>query len=760
MCNIKRGLLIALSLVLVVSIVTSFGVFAARDDDPFEMPDTSSAEVLTSRYTQYVEMAAIAGNRLNTEGFQKVLENDAFELWFKESIDSIRVLDKKSGYIWGELTSDMADLNDYWAAMANSIFTVEYYDAANNAQQISLSDERFEVTYEFDTDENVLSCFAECYDLGIDIGVDVILKDDRIDVQVQEDSLYEYDVNKISKLYLLPFFGCTPHKEMDGYLFVPDGSGALMRYDENVMYTGTFTAKVYGPDVAIDTVNQVTDLLAKRTNDYLTDEFRATVPVYGVVHGAEQYAAMTVISGARDYAVIQASLAGSTMPYNRAYCYFEYRQIYAQPVSKNNSVQQPQAEYNNISPKVSIYLLSGEDANYNGMALKYRDILEDNGTLEGTAKTFDKQIPLRVEVLGSDIKKGFIANGVRTFTTVEEAKGIQSDLSEMGIDNLTMVFSGWQKGGVNGHKYGSFATQGTVGSLSDLKALQASVEKAGGTFYLQDKVTTFTEAQGRISYLGTTSMSKKNAYYLRDNPSVMFNMTYVTAPETVVSNLQKASSVLDGFNLQLPRFGSELYSDHRQEYSIIRSKTRSMFTKTAKELNERDMQLAMNAPNMYMWNYVSDYMDIPMSNSQYVYETDSVPFLQILLRGHVNYYAPYANQGFYTSACVLKSIEYGAYPSFFVMAAENNDLNKTPMVDYFSLNFEDWKGTIETVYGKVNKALMEVEGATIVEHKALSTGVVRVTYDNGVKIYVNYNSDNREVDGVTVPGLDFTVGRV
>ena len=160
-----------------------------------------------------------------------------------------------------------------------------------------------------------------------------------------------------------------------------------------------------------------------------------------------------------------------------------------------------------------------------------------------------------------------------------------------------------------------------------------------------------------------------------------------------------------------------------------------------------------------MWKSCTDYFDIPMMNSQFLFESDSVPFLQILLKGHINYYAPYANQGFYTTSCILKTIEYGAYPSFIVMGADNEELTKTPMVDYFSLNFEDWKDTIGTVYAKANAALKEVEGASITEHKAVADGVVRVTYSNGARIYVNYNSEDCTVDGVKVPQLNFVVER-
>lgn len=762
MLKIKRGLLVILSVVLVIGLLAAVGAQAKRERKTFTMPNTSSAEINTSRYTQYYEAAAISGNRLTTEGFVKMVENDSMELWLREESASIRVVDKKSGYVWGELAGDSVDdLNDYWAAMANSIFTIEYYDKNNTSYQLSMSDEGFVNTYEADDDADTLYCTSDCYDIGLYFEFQIALKEDHLEAEVIEGTIDEYDLENymFSKLYLLPFFGCTPHGEMDGYIFIPDGSGALMRYDANTLHTSNYNAKLYGPDGGIDTLNQVNDLMAKRTDDYLVDTYRATIPVFGIVHGDEQYAAMTVIDGGKEYASIRAALAGVITPYNWAAAIFEYRQLYSQPVSKSNSIIRPQENLNKFNAKISIYLLSGEEASYNGMALKYRSILEEDGTLSDVAKAYEEQVPLRLEVLGSDVKQGFIFNGVQTFTTTDQALQMQTALAEKGIKNLTMVMTGWQKGGINGSKYGSFKTQASVGSISDLQALRDSIVSAGGNFYLQSKAVTFNESQGRISYLATQSIAKKLIYYLRDNPSVMFPETYLATPQNVLSNLQDAIIELKGFNLNLPRLGSELYSHYEQDATTTRTTTRSMFEKAADKIEQAGAQVAMNTPNYYMWDSCTDYFDIPMMNSQYLFESDSVPFLQIVLKGHINYYAPYANQGFYTDACTLKSIEYGAYPSFLVMAADNGDLNKTPMVDYFSLNFEDWEGTIETVYNKVNTALKEVEGAMISEHKVLAEGVVRVTYDNGVKIYINYNSAEVTVDNIKVAGLNFAIER-
>ncbi len=775
MVKIKHTLLAALSVLLVIGVLAGVSVQAKREKIQFITPDTSTAEINTSRYTQYYEATAIAVDRLTTEGFVKQLENDNFELWLREESASIRLVDKKSGYVWGELPTDTVDdLNDFYAAMANSIFTVMYYDVGNqnSLEQVSMSDESFANTYTADPETNTLYCTSDNYDIGLYFEFQIILAEDHLEVEVLKDTIDEYDIDEkgnlrymLSQIYLLPFFGCTQKGEMDGYIFIPDGSGALMRFDANTDNNSNYNAKLYGRDggvVGFDALNPVSSLMAKRTDDYLVDVFRATIPVYGIVHGAEQYAAMTVIEGGKEYVSIRAALAGEITPYNWASAVFEYRSTYSQPVSKNknDNIIRPQDTLNNFNAKISVYLLSEGEASYSGMAIRYRGMLEENGTLADVAKTYEEQIPLRLEVLGSDVKKGFIFDGVQTFTTTEQALQMQSSLAEKGIKNLTMVMTGWQSGGVNGSTYGSYKTQATVGSMSDLEALRDSVINAGGNFYLQAKTMTFTEAQGKTSYLAVQSIGRELIGYERKNETVMFPINYLVSPRNVMSALQTATVELKGFNLNLPKLGSELHSHYEQDASktAVRTTTRKMLETAAEKVEKSGAQIAMNNPNVYMWDSCTDYFDIPMMNSQYLFESDSVPFLQIVLKGHINYYAPYANQGFYTTACTLKSIEYGAYPSFLVMGAENGDLNKTPMVDYFSLNFTDWEGIIESTYNMVNSALKEVEGAKMSEHKVLAEGVVRVSYDNGVKIYINYNSEAVTVDDVTVEGLNFAMG--
>ena len=95
-------------------------------------------------------------------------------------------------------------------------------------------------------------------------------------------------------------------------------------------------------------------------------------------------------------------------------------------------------------------------------------------------------------------------------------------------------------------------------------------------------------------------------------------------------------------------------------------------------------------------------------------------------------------------------IEYGAYPSFLVIAEGNEKLSGTPSEDYFSLCFDDWHTSISETYLKMNEVLKATEGMYITNHTVVESGLVKVDYSGGISILINYNDDQRIYDGVTV----------
>jgi hypothetical protein len=138
-----------------------------------------------------------------------------------------------------------------------------------------------------------------------------------------------------------------------------------------------------------------------------------------------------------------------------------------------------------------------------------------------------------------------------------------------------------------------------------------------------------------------------------------------------------------------------------------------------------------------------------MGSSRYTFQTDAVPFLQLVLSGSMTMYAPYANQSFYTDIDVLRCIEYNAYPSFLLTGADSTALRDTASEEYFSTCFNDWKSMAVNIYNTIDQVLSNVAGEQMLAHCVLQEGVVQVQYPSG-SVYINYTQQDVTVDGVAV----------
>jgi hypothetical protein len=149
--------------------------------------------------------------------------------------------------------------------------------------------------------------------------------------------------------------------------------------------------------------------------------------------------------------------------------------------------------------------------------------------------------------------------------------------------------------------------------------------------------------------------------------------------------------------------------------------------------------------------------DMPMYSSQYMFSTDTVPFVQIVLHGYRDYFAPNFNYNASPREYLLRMVEFGAYPSFHLMHEPSWKLKNTLSKNLFTSYFEDWRSDIKVTYDKANAALKKVQDASIEQRNMLNWGVVEVVYSNGVKIIVNYSAKDIQHEGRTIPQMGFAV---
>lgn len=755
MRNIKKILILGICVCLMFS---GAPTAAARElKQEFVKQDTSLLDVSSLRYTQPETYQGGNPNRLaELTGFEKKFENEKLALYYSEGTAGIRVLNKTTGYVWGGLAEEKPEnMNKNWSSMGNSLVTIDYFNANYQSNRISMGGEGVKNTWQWGQDGAV--CSVDFGNVGIRLSLELKLMADGFTVEVLHDSIEESGSNKLQSVWILPFLGCVEQDTTEGYMFVPDGSGALIRYRKSSRYVSAYNERIYGKDAAVDSFATAGDLLAKRSNDYLVDTSAVTIPVYGAVHGAGENAYLGVVEEGGLYASVYASPAGLVTDYNWCGIRFDYRNSYSFPVNKSGkSIITTQEEPEEFNCKMAFYLLDGAQADYSGMAVRYRELAKENGSLARTERK-EENIPIYLHFMAADVKESIFFKLYQKLTTVAEAGSIVETLAKQDITNLTVSYEGWQKGGLNGADYGSQKLDRRLGNKKDLEDLKTQIEEGGGRFYLSCDPVTFNEDQSRVASAAALTISNGYASRTKGNRNLLYAQRYFIHPVNAVKTIEAAAEAYKGMNLEIAGLGNMAYGDYARRNDMSRAETASAF---ARILERIEGQTALETPNQYMWNNTSEYTNIPLQNSQYLFETDSVPFLQIVLKGSIDYYAPYANLGAYNQSNILRMIEYGAYPSFVLMAEENEKLMDTPLADYFSMHYEDWEEVLKEVYQEVNNALRYVEGSSMTGHRALARGIMETSYENGVRVYVNYTDDDYITEhGITIPRGSYTVER-
>jgi len=753
----KKVIILVASLLFVGSVIISGAERATNTTLPsYGSGDTTMYEVQTNRHTQYVKNEA-AVCRLTTEGFEEKINNGTLSVWYNEDMEALRVVDLRSGYIWGCIDDlDEYGLNKKWTKRATSMCYITYFDLDGKEENTTLADSTFKTKYKWNKDG--FSCEVSAKKLEISFTFTVNVNNDKLTFAIDDETIVEEGKSKLAKISFMSFFGSVYEDTVPGYVLIPDGSGALIRFQKTTAYQSGYTRKVYGSDLAIDKDSTLNNLNGNRTDDYATEENQLSLPVWGMVHGENQNGFLAAIDSGELYTIINAIPAGAvnqTVKFTRAYADFVYRCEYSKRVSNSKVITQPQEELNKVNPVLTYTFLTGEKANYSGMATEYRKQLLERGLLPENQMPEDGDISLLLHVAGSEVKDGFLWNGLSELTTAEDAEKMLNKLNEKGITNVSMLLSGWNKGGYHGGSYGNLTFEKKVGTESEIKKLSELVKENGGEFALVLNLMKANKDQIKINQDAALNATLDTLMEKIPNKGLMYPESYYVRHSKITKTMEKAFATLEGFPLLLEDTGKYLYSDYTINDEMSRDEVLNAFIGT---MGNAKQNILLDAENLYLLKYASKIVDIPVSNSQYVYETDSVPFLQMVLRGSVEYYAPYANQGFYSNASILKMIEYGAYPSFMVMEADNFALNDTPLENYFSLNFSDWEERIENVYAKVNDALKAVNAAEIVSHHVEAEGVYCTTYDNGVSIYVNYNNEDYVTEeGISIPAGGYVV---
>lgn len=697
----------------------------------------------SNRFTQMEEDDATLFNyNDSTDGFTLAASNKDLSLYVDENSLAIKLRNETTGYVWSSTLDTMEDhrLNETWRNFVHSAVTIDYVISDDNSSRESLTSNNSQV--DFRLIDQGFQADIEFASSGIQIQLEVRLEDADLVVTVHNDSIYEPTDVRLIAMQLYPFFGATKEGDVPGYMFIPDGAGALIRFGETgIPMTTPFRAMIYGQDYG----------LGSGTVTTLNQPHVVRMPVYGMVHGINQNAFLTIIESGDHYAELIAYTAGLFTEFNWITPTFHYRQGYFQPTTRDAArgptISMLQETRNHFDIKMRHRILSDDDANYVGMALSYQERLVELGILTPLE---DMGPMMRLEFFGGEMEEGFLWNNIIAMTPIRDIPVFIDRLQAENVNEFLVTYMGWARGGFSNSFPNRSRFERSLGNRSDVNQVVEILAEQNIPLYFHTNFSSVNRGANRL-FGGPRIAQQINTRPIGNllNPR---------------DALSQARSDLTNFsrygieNLAIWVTTSMLYSTWEHGFEATRTENIAYTYELLELLSEGNInKTALYVPSAPFWSRTRRYFDIPMTASGYLFATDTVPFLHIVLRGYIDYYAPVSNFSANSRAELLRSIEFGAYPSFLLTSEPSHLLADTPSRDIFTSEFDVWEATIVDYYALVVETLGYVRGERIVAREILAPGVVKVSYSNDVQIVVNYTSRTFNHPGITVEAEDFLV---
>ncbi len=682
------------------------------------------------------------------EAYELVGENASFQLYANRASLAFKVVDRRSGYVWHSNLDEKIDgdrLNKTWTAFASSGISIDYLDEKAASERLSITNS--EPVIQFNPTGQGFEATVNFPDPSITLLLRVMLEDTGVSVEIPFDSISEADpAYKLGQLYVYPFLGYTRGATTPGYMFIPDGSGSLIRFAETTKATNMYYGRYYGADLG---------MLAEMPYDPTVNRaMRISVPVYGLVHGEKENGYIAIVEKGASYGEIQAHPAGIITNFNFIYNMFVYNQSYFQATNRSGAgVTTLQQKTNAFDVKIHYRFLTGENSDYVGMARSYQQYLVERGQLKKVADD-GNDIGIKLEFLGGEKEKVLFWWRLIPMTTVEQMAAI---LDALEVKNPDVVYYGWQPLGASSMPPKSLKIDGGLGSLDQLRELVDKVQSEGGNFalYLNPQAALYQESGYSPRY--DLAMAITNVNMIGYNRSTVNYFLNDEAVNQRFSNLNADVTSRLNAGLALDGIGTTLYSDFKSGNFLTREEAIGRYRAL---MGANPGRKAFYLPNDYMFGSMDAYYDMPLSNNGYIYTNEAVPFLQIALSGYVPYFGPAMNFSSDPQTDLLRHVDYGVYPSFFLTQEVTGKIINTHSSWLYTSSYQQWGGEINQTYQWLNALLGPVKSQSIIAREMLADGVVAVTYENGKQILVNYTDRPFNAGGTVVNAKDAIIREV
>ncbi len=728
----------------------------------------SGVEFDSNTYIETLDKDIIDYNVLIPSSFDKMAEDEELELYLEPETLAIAVRVKDNGYVYSSY-----NFNDSFGGLSSAVSNpiksgvnlellikgtpvVKSYldtlpDALGNPLPVASS------TIQPITNGYRAKIDFNHPDISIRFDMNVYLDNGSLVVDVPLDSIEEYnpdlwDNSQGVNYYLLQnivafqYFGST-QSESDGYVMIPDGSGALIPLDNVPEIKTTFKLDVYGEDLGYMSPSFRERALS------IKDPERVTMPVFGVFHNAGNTGFYVIAEEGAPYAEFNFKSKGLINNYYSSYFNFRYRQSYEQYQSRSNEDQYRisfQDDPNQYDSALRYIFLSGTDADYVGMAKSYQEYLVSRGDLGTDYRNDYDETPTKIDFIGTEITQGILTETSTEITTYDEIQSTLNTLQEDGYNELIVSLKTFDMD-YRGYRFDVYRK---LGGKNDFKDLMEYFETSDIEFsYYIDYLRSYEE----YSRQHAQTLSKREIYHVELSRMFFAHLVndteyYIDYAKDDLDDLQKYGIE----NIALAGLDRALYTswDNRVKYA----------TENMEEVSEmlayydtNNINTGMYLPDVYMYKYVNAYYDTPISSSDYSFASASIPFLQLVIGGYMDMYSPYLNFASDEDVTLLRLVEYGVYPSYILSGGSAYDLKRTNSSNVYISEYEILQNRMDIYFNKIDAGLTNSIQKEMIDHTFLAEGVVLVEYDDASQIIINYNNEDVTVNDIVIEAVGYVV---
>lgn len=561
-------------------------------------------------------------------------------------------------------------------------------------------------------------------------------------------------------------FQIVARKQMigtEGYFLVPNGSGSLINLNSPDCdgYTD-YTERFYGTDdVLFDNEERVQETVTPK------------LPVFGL--HADTRDMFVIVSRGESLGELHVQTANdksckngtSLTNYNTAYCKFYLRAENEVAMSATDKFIVWNDKMFDTQITTNYCFLTDEYQGYSGMANYYREYLESNKLIAkaDTKDSIGMYIDLIGSVKGETSLLGFNYETVIPATTFKQAKAIVDTFYDKNITNLVINYQGWMNDGYYHETADHIKTVSKLGSKKNYNDFVKYVTDKGGKVFGDMSIINISFAAEEFQYTKEGSRTFGTGYtaaYGKTGPTTYSNsaslgyranLYNVLSPKFIYGYVEDSVKQMDKFKgsgISYRDLGNVLNGDYKKTNIIDREHAKEIVIASLKHAGESGKNIMVNEPNVYALAYATEVINAPLGDNNYIFVDCEVPFYEMVIHGLINYAGTPINLSADTTLVdnILACVEYGAAPHFTFSYEPASKLKYTALNNLYSTNYANWVDEATMIYNDVNEVLSKVTAAKIVKHEILNADntAKKITYDNGVVIYVNYSSESVTLD--------------